>query len=143
MADPVNGSGTGPSDKDVKNAEELNKSYSEMQNALRGISSGLLSKIHDQIEDWDDVSKDIVKSIGKDLNREIQSSIKLTKILSDSEKGIGKSLTSQVKVQEQIKVVEERRRSIIIFKPFAFINSANIGIKTNNLIQQKPVSLFN
>ena len=113
MADPADGSGTGPSDKDVKNAEELNKNYSEMQNTLRGISSGLLSKIHDQIEDWDDVSKDIVKSIGKDLNREIQSSIKLTKILSDSEKGIGKSLTSQVKVQEQIKVVEERRRSIM------------------------------
>lgn len=113
MADPPNGGGSGPSDKDVKNAEDLNKAYSEMQHTLRGISHDLLRDINQQMEFLDEPVQDIVKSIGKDLNREIQNSIKLTKILSESERGVGKSLTSQVKVQEQIRAVEERRRSIM------------------------------
>ena len=113
MADPPNGGGSGPSDRDIRNAEELNRQYSEMQRTLRGIGPELLNEINEQMEFLDETVQDIVKSIGKDLNREIQSSIKLTKILSDSEKGIGKSLTTQVKVQEQIKVVEERRKSIM------------------------------
>ena len=111
MADPT-GTG-GPSRDDVKNAEDLNKEYSEMRNTLRDISFGLLNKINEEIQDWDDVSKSIVQSIGRDLNREITDSLKLTKALSDSEKGIGKSLTTQVKVQEQIRVVEERKRSVM------------------------------
>ena len=111
MADPT-GTG-GPSRDDVKNAEDLNKEYSEMRNTLRDISFGLLHKINEEIQDWDDVSKSIVQSIGRDLNREITDSLKLTKALSDSEKGIGKSLTTQVKVQEQIRVVEERKRSVM------------------------------
>lgn len=111
MADPA-GTG-GPSRDDIKNAEDLNKEYSEMRNTLRDISFGLLNKINEEIQDWDDVSKNIVKSIGRDLNREITDSLKLTKALSDSEKGIGKSLTTQVKVQEQIRVVEERKRSVM------------------------------
>jgi len=113
MADPPNGGGSGPSDRDIRNAEELNRQYSEMQRTLRGIGPELLNEINEQMEFLDETVQDIVKSIGKDLNREIQSSIRLTKILSDSEKGIGKSLTTQVKVQEQIKVVEERRKSIM------------------------------
>jgi len=113
MADPPNGGGSGPSDRDISNAEELNRQYLEMQKTLRGIGPELLSRINEQMEGWDEVTQNIVKSIEKDLNREIQSSIKLTKILSDSEKGIRKSLTTQIKVQEQIKVVEERRRSIM------------------------------
>ena len=111
MADPTGTSG--PSRDDVKNAEDLNKEYSEMRNTLRDISFGLLNKINEEIQDWDDLSKSIVQSIGRDLNREITDSLKLTKALSDSEKGIGKSLTTQVKVQEQIRVVEERKRSVM------------------------------
>lgn len=118
MADASEGTGgqqgsAGPSARDVENAEELNKNYSQMQATLRSISSELLVRINDEIEDWDETSKSIVKSIGRDLNREIKDSIKLTKSLSDNEKGIGKSLTTQVKVKEQIKAVEERRRSIM------------------------------
>ena len=111
MADPA-GTG-GPGRDDVKNAEDLNAEYSKMRNTLRDISFGLLNKINEEIQDWDDVSKNIVKSIGRDLNREITDSLKLTKALSDSEKGIGKSLTTQVKVQEQIRVVEERKKSVM------------------------------
>ncbi len=115
MADPVNGSGSGPSDKDVKNAEELDEVYSKMRNTLRGVESELKSLIKvqaDMLEEWDSSQAKIVKSIGDDLNREIKESVKLTRILADTEKSMGKSLTSQVKVQEQIRAVEGRRRLI-------------------------------
>ena len=76
MADPPNGGGSGPSDRDIRNAEELNRQYSEMQRTLRGIGPELLNEINEQMEFLDETVQDIVKSIGKDLNREIQSSIK-------------------------------------------------------------------
>lgn len=115
MADPPGGaSGSpGPDDQDVRNAEQLNSSYSQMQATLRSISSELLTRINSEIEDWDETSKSIVKSIGRDLNGEIKDSIKLTKSLADNEKGIGKSLTTQVKVKEQIKAVEKRRENVM------------------------------
>ena len=102
----------GPSDKDIKNAEELSNTYSRMNNTLKSIGVEMLDRINRQVEGWDNVTKGIVKSIGRDLNTEINNSIKLTKALSDNEKGIGKSLTTQAKIKEQIKVVEERRRAV-------------------------------
>jgi hypothetical protein len=118
IADPNGGTGgqqgpAGPSAQDVDNAEKLNKNYSEMQATLRSISSELLTRINGEIEDWDETSKSIVKSIGRDLNNEIKDSIKLTKSLADNEKGIGKSLTTQVKVKEQIRAVEKRRENVM------------------------------
>ena len=115
MANPPNGGGSGPSDEDIRNAEELNGVYSEMRNTLRGVESEFKSLIRvqaDMLEEWDSSQAKIVKSIGSDLNKEIKESVKLTKILADAEKGVGKSLTSQIKVQEQIKAVEGRRRLI-------------------------------
>jgi len=118
MADANNNAGgqqgpTGPNAQDVENAEQLNKNYSQMQATLRSISYELLSRINDEIEDWDETSKKIVQSIGRDLNNEIKESIKLTRSLADNEKGIGKSLTTQVKIKEQIRAVEKRRENIM------------------------------
>ena len=111
MADPA-GTG-GPSRDDIKNAEDLNKEYSEMRNTLRSISFAFKSEINEQVAEMEELTGKIVKNIGVSLNREIQDSVKLTRILADTEKGVGKSLTTQVKVKEQIKVVEQRRSSII------------------------------
>ena len=61
MADPANGNGSGPSDKDVENAEKLNKAYLEMQKTLRGIGPELLDRINEQMEGWDETVQDIVK----------------------------------------------------------------------------------
>ena len=111
MADPT-GTG-GPNKEDIQNAEELNRLYSEMRNTLRSISFAFKNEINEQVAEMDELTGKVVKNIGDSLNREIQDSIKLTRILADTEKGVGKSLTTQVKVKEQIRVVEQRRSSII------------------------------
>lgn len=123
MADPPGGAGAppdsappvGPSDKDLSRAEKLSKLYKEMENDLRGIGINLLSKINDEIQDWDKNSQDVVKSIGTDLKNAVKESIKLTKDLADTQKGIGNKLSTELKVQQQITAVEERRKDTIAY----------------------------
>lgn len=104
--------GGGPTERDLDNAERLNATYSEMRNTLRSIGFSFKEEINEQVEHMDEITGKVVKNIGENLNREIQDSIKLTRILSDAEKGVGKSLTSQVKVKSEIRRVEERRKLI-------------------------------
>lgn len=106
MADP--GGVGGPSREDIKNVEDLNKEYVNLNNTLSSIASNLKVDLTRQMRGFDAVAKDTAKKTVRDLNRELENSSKSIKKSIDFNANVNKTLLSSKKIEENIASTKSR-----------------------------------
>lgn len=113
MADPEDTGGPkGPSDRDKKNAEDLEQIFDRMQNTLRSISVILKDSISEELENMDSSSQAVAKNLGKELQAELKKSVVQTRIIRSNEVDIAKGLVSSKSVRQEINKVQRQQAEV-------------------------------
>lgn len=112
MADTPGGGGTGPSDKDVRNAKAINEEYNRLSNTLRSIGSQLKLDLTAQMENFDEATRDTVKKTQRDLNKELEQGVRSIKKSAEFTNNVGKTLVNSKKIEESINTTKNRQLSI-------------------------------
>ena len=112
MADTPGGGGTGPSDKDVRNAKAINEEYVRLSDTLRSIGSQLKLDLTAQMENFDEATRETVKKTQRDLNKELDQGVRSIKKSAEFTNNVGKTLVSSKKIEESINATKNRQLSI-------------------------------
>lgn len=112
-ADPAGGGPQGPSDKDTKNAEDIKDTFAEIKNELRSIAAILKDDFGKALGDATGQLKSVGKSIEKEMQGKLKEVEKLQQSINNTQKNIGKTLSTEAKVTEAINANNQRHLDLV------------------------------
>ena len=109
---PASGGPQGPSDGDVRNAENIKDTFARLKTDLIDIASILKTELTAGIAGFDRVSKKAANESIRSLEGELKRAAKAVDKTRQSQEGLTKQFTSSKKIQENINAIKSRQASI-------------------------------
>jgi hypothetical protein len=128
--DPADGGPQGPSDRDMRNAEDLKETFADIKNQLRSISSILKDDFGKALGDTTGQLRSVGKSIEKDMQGKLKEVQKLQESINNTQKNIGKTLSTEAKVTEAIAANNQRGLNLVELLNEAYAEGVNLNQNT-------------
>lgn len=137
--DSAGGGPQGPSDRDMRNAENLKDTFSEINNELRSITAILKDNFTKALNESAGQLKIVGKSIEKDIQSKLKETKKLQEAINNTQKNIGNSLSTESKIREAIEANNQRSLNLV-----ELLNEAAAeGVELNDQVKQSLLDALN